>query len=124
LPLQGSGFAASRHGNGHAEHIGEELRPDRAARAAAGQHHLVEIGARFVQGLDMALVLEGDALEQRTKQMCSAVPAGDAVEAGIVKYISDHASECREARASSSHAAGHRIRPAALATGHQRMAAI
>jgi hypothetical protein len=71
----------------------------------------------------MALVLEGDALEQRTKQMCPRVPAGDTVEAGIVKYISDHASECREARVPLSHAQGLDT-SRSLATGHQRIVAM
>jgi hypothetical protein len=61
---QCAGLAAARHGYRHAKHIGDDLRPDAAARTAARQHNMVEIGARFVQRFDMA-VLEGDTLEQR-----------------------------------------------------------
>ena len=76
------GLGRDRHRHRDAEHVGEDLRPDHAPRAAAGQRRPLEPDAGGAQHLDMAAVLEGNALEQGTQHVPFVMPAGEAVEAG------------------------------------------
>ncbi|MNY57517.1 hypothetical protein D3C86_1937370 [compost metagenome] len=60
---QRTGFARAGNGDGNAEHIGKDLRPDQAARPASGEDRLVEHRPCLPERFDMGTVAEGDAFE-------------------------------------------------------------